>query len=151
VNLTGHGIHIELPHGWSGRVFRHGSGAATLHAANYALALNDGEFGDRSTARTPAAGCFLALTEYLPGGDLQPGRGLYAAHRLGLPLDPAALSPRALAHPRPNQAGLQQFATLGGRPFCLYVVTAGDRTHRRRAALHADQVLATLRVEARHP
>ena len=146
--LAGHGIHIELPRGWSGRGYRRGRGAVTLHAANYPLVLDDGEFGDRSTARMPAGGCFLSITEYLPGGDLRPGTGLYTARRLTLPLDPASLSARGLAHPRPGQAGAQQFATLGGRPFCLYVVAAGDRLQRRRATLHADQVLHTLRVEA---
>lgn len=145
--LAGHGVRLELPHGWSGRLYRRAGSAVTLHAANYPLVLADGEFGDRSTARMPHGGCFLALTEYLPGGDLRPGTGLYAARRLTLPLDPSSLSVRGLAHPRPGQAGGQQFATLGGRPFCLYVVTAGDRMQRRRAALHADQVLRTLRVD----
>ncbi len=143
--LEAHGVRIELPRGWSGRLYRRES-STTLHAATYPLALNDGEFGDRSTAAIPAAGCFLALTEYRPGGDLRPGEGLFAAGRLDLPLDPVALSTRSLAHPRPGQAGLQQFATLAGRPFCLYVVAAGDRGARRRAILHADRVLRTLEV-----
>lgn len=146
--LAGHGIHLELPRGWSGRLYRRPQGAVTLHAANYPLVLDDGEFGDRSTARMPGGGCFLSLTEYLPGGDLRPGTGLYAARRLALPLDPAALSAQGLAHPRAGQAGAQQFATLAGRPFCLYVVAAGDRLQRRRATLHADQVLRALRVTA---
>ena len=97
----------------------------------------------------PAGGVFLSLTEYRPGGDLQPGRGLYAATALDLPLDPAALSPRGLAHARPGQAGAQQFVTLAGRPFCLYVVASGDRCARRRALLHADQVLRTLHIGRR--
>ena len=143
--LGAHGVRIELPRGWSGRLYRR-AGATTLHAATYPLALADGEFGDRSTAAMPAGGCFVALTEYRPGGALRPGSGLYAAPRLDLPLDPAALSSRGLAHPRPGQAGLQQFATLAGRPFCLYVVAAGDRPARRRAILHADRVLRTLQV-----
>ena len=49
MRLDAHGIEIELPRGWSGRVFSRQDGAATLHAGNYALALDDGEFGDRST------------------------------------------------------------------------------------------------------
>jgi hypothetical protein len=147
--MGAHGVRVELPRGWSGRLSRGGGGTATLHAANYALALNDGEFGDRSTATMPAGGTFLSLTEYQPGGDLRPGTGLYRAKALDLPLDPAALSPRGLAHARPNQAGLQQFATLSGRPFCLYVVAAGDAPRRRRGLLHADQLLRTLHVSPR--
>lgn len=147
--IEAHGIRVELPRGWSGRLFRSDGAAVTLHVANYALALKDGEFGDRSTARMPAGGVFLALTEYRPGGDLQPSSGLYAATALDLPLDPAALSSRGLAHARPGQAGAQQFVTLSARPFCLYVVASGDRARRRRALLHADQVLRTLHVARR--
>jgi len=49
MTLSAHGIHIELPRGWSGRLFSRGHGVATLHVGNFALALDDGEFGDRST------------------------------------------------------------------------------------------------------
>jgi len=37
--LAAHGIHIELPRGWSGRLFSRQDGVATLHVGNYALAL----------------------------------------------------------------------------------------------------------------
>ena len=48
-----HGIRIELPAGWSGRVFRAAGGLATLHAGDFQLPLDDGEFGDRSTGAMP--------------------------------------------------------------------------------------------------
>lgn len=147
--LAGHAIRVELPRGWSGRIFSRDQRSATLHAANYALALEDGEFGDRSTARMAPGACFVALTEYVPGGALQPGSGLYASAGPDLPLDPARFSGRALAHPRPGQAGAQQFFTLAGRPFCLYVVAAGDRAQRRRVLTHADHVLRALHVAPR--
>lgn len=147
--LSAHALEIELPRGWSGRMFSRSPGAATLHAANYAIAVDDGQFGDRSTARMAPGAIFIALTEYLPGGELQPDRGLYSRRGLDLPLDPARFSARALAHPRPGQVGAQQFCTLAGRPFCLYVVAAGDRRQRRQVLTHADHVLRTLRVRPR--
>jgi hypothetical protein len=143
--LEAHGLSIELPPRWSGRVFRR-AGSATLHAGDFALALHDGEFGDASTALMPPGGTFVAITEYVPGAGLDPGRGLFASARIPSRLDPAAFSADRLAHPRRDQAGMQHFFTSGGRPFCLYVVVSGGaRLHRRQLPL-LDRVLGTLRI-----
>lgn len=147
--LAAHGLRIELPRGWSGRVFSRGHGVATLHAGNFTLALSDGEFGDRSTASMHPGSAFIALTEYLPGDGLKPGRGLFAARRIPRPLDPSAFAAAGLAHPRPGQVGTQHFFTAAGRPFCLYVVLAGDRIMRRRALLAVDHALESLQIAHR--
>ncbi len=149
MKLDAHGIQIELPHGWSGRVFSRQDGAATLHAGNHTLAIDDGEFGDRSTARMHPGACFIALTEYVPGAGLRAGDGLFSARRIELPLDPTRFAARALAHPRPDQAGTQQFFTLAQRPLCLYVVLAGGRPVRARQLAAVNHVLRSLRVRAR--
>ena len=124
--------------------------SATLHAANYALALEDGEFGDRSTARMAPGAVFVALTEYRARRRAA-ARTAVCTPRAGLrlPLDPARFSGRALAHPRPGQAGAQQFFTLR-RPAVLPV-----RRRRRRSrasaggrSTRADHVLRALRVGA---
>ena len=146
--LEAHGMRIELPRGWSGRVFRGSPHTATLHAGDFQLPLHDGEFGDRSTAQMPAVASFVALTEYRPGSGLQPGAGLFAPAGIRLPLDPAGFGTHRLAHPHPGQAGMQHFFTRSGRPFCLYVVIAGPRTVRRRQLLVLDHVLGTLRIGA---
>jgi len=146
VTLDAHGLSIELPSGWSGRVFRRAGGNATLHAGDFPLALHDGEFGDASTAAMPVAGSFLALAEYVPGAGLEPGKGLFAPQRLPLPLDPTRFAANRLAHPRRGQAGMQQFFTRGGRPFCLYLVVAGGLAHRRRQLAGLDRVLGTIRI-----
>lgn len=148
MTLAAHGLRIELPRGWSGRVFSRAAGVATLHAGDFQLPLEDGEFGDRSTALMPSGGSFLALTEYRPGAGLDPGQGLFAPRRIPLPLDPTAFSPRGLAHPRPDQAGMQHFFTAAGRPLCLYVVISGARSERRRALAALSHVLKSLTV---HP
>ena len=146
--LSAHGIHLELPAGWSGQAFSR-QGLARVHAGDFPLALGDGEFGDESTSRMPQPASFLALAEYRPGAGLEPGRGLFESHKLPLPLDPAAFSPTGLAHPRPGQAGMQHFFAHAGRPFCLYVVLAGARSERRRQLLAADRVLRSLTIASR--
>jgi hypothetical protein len=146
VILAAHGLTIELPPGWSGRVFSRSQDVATLHAGDFQLPLRDGEFGDRSTARMPAGGTFMALTEYRPGDGLEPGVGLFAPARIPLPLDPARFSHNGLAHPRPGQVGMQHFFTSAGRPFCLYAVIAGAR---RRELPRLDHVLRSLLIAPR--
>ena len=146
MRLEAHGIAIELPRGWSGRIFRRGGGNATLHAASFPLALHDGEFGDASTARMAPGASFLSLAEYVPGAGLEAGRGLFAPARIALPLDPTRFSIRGLAHPRAGQLGHQQFFTVAGRPFCVYLVVAGDGSHRRRQLPLLDGILRGLRI-----
>jgi hypothetical protein len=149
VILHAHGLRIELPRGWSGRVFRRSAHIATLHAGDFQLPLSDGEFGDRSTSEMPAVASFVALTEYGPGAGLQPGVGLFAPRAIPLPLDPLSFARNRLAHPRPGQLGMQHFFTASGRPFCLYVVISGPRPRRRSQLLALDRVLRSLRVEGR--
>jgi hypothetical protein len=149
VILDAYGIKVELPAGWSGRVFSRAQGVATLHAANFALPLNDGEFGDRSTALMQSGSAFLALTEYRPGSGLQPGHGLFSPPRIPRRLDPTSLSAAGLAHARPGQSGVQHFFSAVERPFCLYVVVAGPRSGRRRQLAALEHLLSTLRIARR--
>ena len=149
MRLDAHGLALELPHGWSGRIFSRQPGAATLHAGNFPIALEDGEFGDRSTAGMRPGAAFVALVEYVPGGDLRPGTGLFSSSGLPRRLDPVAFRPTTLAHPRPDQAGFQHFFTLHERPFSLYVVLAGERFRRRAQLAAVDHVLGRLKIDRR--
>jgi hypothetical protein len=146
VILEAHGMRIELPRGWSGRVFRRSRHTATLHAGDFQLPLQDGEFGGRSTSQMPGVGSFLALTEYRAGSGLQPGIGLFAHDGIRLPLEPTRFGANRLAHPHPGHVGMQHFFTSAERPFCLYVVLSGPRTVRRRQLLVLDHVLRSLRI-----
>jgi hypothetical protein len=149
VILDAHGLRVELTRGWSGRVFGGVGGVATLHAGNFQLLLDDGEFGDRSTGSMPPVAAFLALTEYRPGAGLEPGAGLFSPRGIALPLDPASFGTSALAHPRPGQVGTQHFFTASERPFCMYAVVAGPRSARREQLLALDRVLRSLRIAPR--
>jgi hypothetical protein len=146
MRLAAHGITIELPPGWNGRVSHRPASGATLHAGDFQLVLGDGEFGDASTAAMPPGATFVALTEYLPGADLKPGTGLFAARRIPARLDPSAFAANRLAHPRRGQTGWQHFFTAEQRPFCLYVVVAASGPLRRRRLAVLDRVLASLRI-----
>jgi hypothetical protein len=124
LRLAAHGIALELPAGWEGRIIRRAGGEPLLHAASFPLPPRDGDFGSGATAAMPPGGALLVLKEYRPGPRLQPGGGLFAASGLPLPLREGQLNPRALQVTRPHQRGLQHFFTRNRRPFCLYVVVA---------------------------
>lgn len=149
--MRAHGIEIELPAHWSGRIFGRAGEIATLHAGDFQLAIPDGEFGDRSTARMPAVASFVVVTEYRTGNGLEPGRGLYSSSRLPLPLDPVGFKSNSLARPRAGQLGMQHFFTKSNRPFCLYLVVAGPRANRRHQLSVLDHVLRSLRIGHREP
>jgi hypothetical protein len=125
--LSAHGISIALPEGWEGKIYRRHGGDPTLHAANYALPGWDGDFGSVATERMPVNGSFLVITEYRPGQGLEPGKGLFAAEAIPLPLDHREFRSRTLHIGRDGQLGFQHFFTAGKRPFCLYAVMKPKR------------------------
>jgi hypothetical protein len=142
VRVAAHGIAVDLPDGWEGRIFRRSHGDPTLHAGTFALPFEDGEFGSRATARIPPGGTFVTLTEYRPGQGLEPGKGLFAPTALPLPLEPGHFRPRTLQVGRAGQAGVQHFFTAGGRPFCMYAVVRPATRGRGAVAAGPGQVAA---------
>jgi hypothetical protein len=155
VRLAAHGIALELPQGWDGRLYRLAAGDPILHAASFPLPRADGDFGSGATAMMPAHGAFLALKEYRSGPRLVPGFGLFAAGQVPMPLEPAQFHPRALQVTRSGQAGFQHFFTAGGRPFCLYAVittVAARSAFATRAPDRVDEltrILSTLEIGSR--
>ena len=124
--IRGHGIAVDVPRGWEGRIFRRGDGAPVLHVASFALHDGDGDFGAAATGRMRADDCFLALLEYRTGGDLQAGHGLFAGRRPPVP-DPHHFGDRQLQVTRRGHLGWQRFFTESGRAFCVYGVIAPVR------------------------
>lgn len=148
--LEAHDVRIELPGGWSGRVFSHEPGLATLHAGDFQLPLDENSsFGIRSTSKMPAGSSFITLAEYRPDRKLKPGVGLFKSPRIPLPLDPSSFGPNRMPQARPGHVGMQHFFTSSERPFCLYVVLSGPHGDRRRQLARVDHVLHTLRIEPR--
>lgn len=153
MRIAAHGIALDLPRGWDGRLYQLPGGDPVLHAASFPLPAVDGDFGSGATATMPSHGTFLALKEYRPGPRLVPGVGLFASHSVPLPLHARRFHPRTLQVTRPGQVGLQHFFTAAGRPFCLYAVIATGRTAAAAAAQTPDkvaeltQILSTLEIE----
>jgi hypothetical protein len=141
VRLEAHGIALDLPHGWDGRVWSRPGGGPVLHAANIALPPSDGDFATGATATLPADGVVVVLVDY---GTADAGTPLYAAPA-PTRVDPGELSPATLLHRRPGQRGVQRFFTTAGRAMCLYVVV-GSAAHAADLAAGVSGVLATLRV-----
>ena len=145
--LNGHGIRVDLPEGWEGRIFRRPEGDPTLHAANFALPPDDGDFGTGATSAMADDGVFIALTEYDPA---LAGQGLFA--RRGAPASLRARDPhpRGLLRTRPGQSGVQRFFSQAGRAFCLYVVV-GTRPTPSTLVAQANRVLKSLQIEPAAP
>jgi hypothetical protein len=119
VELTGYGITVDLPSGWEGRIYKRPEGDPTLHAGNFPLPVEDGDFGSRALAAMGGGGAFLVVTEYERG---LAGQGLFGPDApVPLPVT-SELDPWALLRVRRGQFGIQRFMTVGGRPFCVYLV-----------------------------
>jgi hypothetical protein len=150
VIVAAHGISVDLPDGWEGRIFRRPHGDPTLHAGTFPLPFDDGEFGTRATGRMPAGGTFVTVTEYRPGGGLHPGRGLFAAPAIPLPIPRGRFRSTQLLVARAGQRGYQHFFTASGRPFCLYAVINEPPLTAARADIGAvNDVLGSLSIDVR--
>jgi hypothetical protein len=140
--LSAFGISLDVPQGWEARAFS--DGEPTVHLATFPLPRADGEFGSRATARLPAEGVFLALTEYaVRPADLR--EGIFAA-RPPRRLRAEELSAHTLLRPVAGQRGVQRFFSAAARAFCLYVVCGRDGIGRLAGV---NDVLASLRVDPR--
>jgi hypothetical protein len=159
--LTGHGVTLDVPSGWDGRIVRRpqqgeastadsGSAApsgATTHAvvqlASVALPSTIADFGGGVVEQLGVHDVLVVLFEYNPasaGTRLFSGRGLPRA------LEANAFSPNVLQRRLRGQAGTQVFCTEAGRPFSLYIVL-GSYENRTELVPMVNQVLETIRVK----
>jgi hypothetical protein len=144
-HLEGHGVSIDLPPGWEGRVRRDdlpsSVALARLHAGNFALPVDTADYGGGAVERMRGGHLFVALLEFERASA---GTPLFAD--AGVPqLDTSDFSPMRLQRIIPGQSGAQRFFTAAGRPFCLYVVL-GSHLQRVRTVPHLRHVLSTLRI-----
>jgi hypothetical protein len=153
--LEAHGLKLHVPNDYEARIFKRPDGSCTLHLGSFALPTHDADFGTRATGLMPAGSAFVAVTEYLPGGSLTPGSGLFAHTGIPLPLDPRRFHPDTLNRPRPGRLGYQRFFTEAGRPFCLFAVVrrpSASRASARALAPHVaglNNALGTLTIAPR--
>jgi hypothetical protein len=143
------GVRVELPAGWEGRISTRADGApaitraaVTVHAANFALPPEVGDFGGGAVEVMGAGSIFVALIEY---GSDSVGTPLFRDARLPRRLDPERFHPLTLQRVIPGQSGIQVFFEESGRPFCLYVVL-GSHVARSRLVRAVEQVLQRVEI-----
>lgn len=162
VQLSSHGITVDLPAGWEGRITKRAEARSLAgirpghpvlaertypitHLGNFALPNDRGDFGSGAVDLMGPSHLFVSLFEFGPESVGQP-----LFERQGLPtrLRVAHFDPRALQRAIPRQSGYQSFFTAGERAFSLYVVL-GDHDNARDLVVLANEVLAAMTIGAR--
>lgn len=162
--IDAHGITVEVPAGWEGRIARRleASGDAmraadvpgpmapageqtfpVVQVASVPLPLDAADYGSDVTPDLGASDALIVLKEFDPAAATQP-----LFKRAGLPTNLAIddFSPGTLQRTLDGQAGHQTFLHEGGRAFCLYVVL-GDDGRPARVIGKVNEVLASIRVQ----
>ena len=146
--LTRQGLEIELPDGWDGRIYRRAVDVEAitrraLHAANFALPPNLGDYAVGAIERMRLGDVLVVLLEFDPQSA---GRGLFRNEGMPAGLGANDFSPTAMPRAMPGRTAAQWFFSLAGRAFCLYVVLG---SHAQRAGMMTlvNQVVETLRID----
>jgi hypothetical protein len=145
------GLAVDLPPGWDARIYRraevaaaslHAQGEPTthaiMHAANFALPAERGDFGSGAVELMRRDNVLIALVEYHPSSA---GSPMFATPGLPRPLRADDFDPAMLQRRISGQAGVQRFFSSAGRAFALYVVL-GSYADRRRLVASVNEVLA---------
>jgi hypothetical protein len=143
--LIAHGVRVEVPHGWEGRILRRTAvnpverSRAVVHLSSFPMPEERGDFGVGVTELMRSGDVFVTLFEY---GPESVGTPMFAEQ--GVPrLTEKMFTSRRLQRTLPGQVGCQLFFTANHRPFCLYVVVAG-RLHLRGVIAEVNTMLAAL-------
>ena|SRR6266545_4863333 len=150
MRLAAHGMAVELPEGWEGRIFRFDApppavNLPVLHAADRPLTSQRSTYGAEVVASLGGTGTFMALVEFDPA---TAGTGLFAPRGVPAPARLSEFAPNAMERALPGLAARQRFFTEGGRAFCLYLVigTGGEPGPR---VDRVNRVLSSLSIDAR--
>lgn len=148
--LQGHGIRGVLPDGWSGRIFRQRPtppevAGPSLHAGNFAIPLDDADYGGGDLTGSVSAGRIaVILVEFLADRVLRPNFGLYEPEGLPPALTVADFDPHTLQRGRAGQAGLQRFFTVHHRRLASLYVVAGQGPGMEKAVEEANAFIGSL-------
>jgi hypothetical protein len=153
------GIRLDLPVGWEGRIYQRTPPevddrwtefprgeltpmtANVLHAANFALPPDAGDYGGGAVEQMTNRDVLTVLLEF---DRANAGAPLFSAS--GLPtIGPGDFDPMALQRVMEGQAGVQRFFSVAQRAFCLYVVL-GSYTRRFRTVPMINSVLQGLSI-----
>jgi hypothetical protein len=147
--LAAAGLTVDVPRGWDARIYRRAAevGATThtvLHAANFPLPVERGDFGSGAVDVMLADDVFVAIVEYHPEAARTP---LFQEEGLPVPVSADWFSPTGLQRPLPGQGGAQRFFSVHGRAFSLYMVL-GSFAVRGRLVAKVNKLLAAVDVDA---
>jgi hypothetical protein len=120
--LSAHGISIQLPHGFEGRIFvRPTVGPAVSRPvaqfATFAIPEGIGDFGGNTDTNLGPSDIFAVLFEY---GLESIGQALFAAEGVPTSLTAADFQPYVMRPGVGGTLGIQRFFTQSGRPFTFY-------------------------------
>lgn len=159
--LTAHGITVDLPDRWEGRLylrdtapraFAHAAAYGypeentnpVLHLANFALPGGRGDYGTGAVEVMGPQHVFVSLVEF---DAEEAGRPLFAER--GFPrLTAADFAPNQLQRRLPGQLGCQRFFTERDRAFCVYAVL-GSKQHATSLVTELHEAIARIRLGAR--
>jgi hypothetical protein len=125
MRVEGYGIAMDLGPAWEARIFRNpdaddGSAMPIAHVGNFAIPVDPSNFAQRIIQQLDRSRALIAVVEYMKEAA---GTPLFTSGRWPPRLDLADLNPNAFAGPHPpGVAGHQNFVTVRGRAFCVYVV-----------------------------
>ncbi|MEX2267046.1 MAG: hypothetical protein WEA75_00020 [Acidimicrobiia bacterium] len=159
--IEAHGLAVDLPAGWEGRVFRRAEagevqaagvvGASAppgeltfpvVHVASIPIPNDAADYGSDLVESLGPDDAFIVLKEFEPADATQP---LFA--RAGMPeLAPEDFDPAGLQRQLSGQAGRQEFFHEAGRAFCVYVVL-GSYSRRNEVVPAVNAVLAGIRID----
>ena len=152
--LSAHGLRVTVPTGWDGAISRSlavsadadedsgGTVNPVLHVASFALPAVRGDFGGDFLMNMGPDDVFVALVEYdrsSAGTPLFDHVGPRTIHG-------GAFERENMHRPIQGQSGHQQFYSVGGRAFCLYVAI-GSHRRRDRLSRAAAMVPATIAID----
>ena len=142
------GFEVDLPDGWDGRIYRRGDHARadagrTLHAANFPLPLDRGDYGGGVHEQMEDDAVLVTLLEFDPGNS---DRALFKQRGLPMPLRPESFSPAAMPRTVPGKAGAQFFFSIGDRAFSMFIVI-GSYSNRARLVSMVNSVVGTLQIK----
>lgn len=158
MRISAHGLSLDVPLGWEGRIRRLEAPSgpdradfrahAVLHAADFPLPQERGDFGSGAVEIMGAGHAFIALIEYHSSSA---GTALFGSG-VGMPreLSTEDFSSRQLQRTIAGQGGVQRFFVEGGRAFCLYVVL-GSMADRARVVPRVNAVLPAITIAAPVP
>lgn len=138
--VSAYGLSFDVPPGWDARVYRRPAAPQesthpVLHAGNFALPGERGDYGSGAVERMGDGNVFLALLEFHPSAS---DSALFSRSGRPSSLDPNAFSPGSLQRSLPGQGGTQAFFSDNGRAFCLYVVLGSWAQRGRLVPLASD-------------